>query len=374
MKRAVVLLGAGASIDYGAPSTLKLTNTIERKIRGDSVMRHTGGDVAYLKILAGLTGYLQGIVHFEQIYHCTHELIYMFPPTPGASDEFRPLLLPFISTLGVTENALRALAHKIVEVVYSETSYCCGAPAVSLTPLADFITRLRKDYITRIYTTNYDDFLLQAVPNLYTGFDPGATSPKRFELESFWQKEDEDSLFQLHGSVHMGFSNPFAAGGEIGDLFWFDDRDDARTHAMFTGGDVRRPDGTGFLRTSVITGLDKLSRLQQRPLSHFYSALARDAMLCDVIFVIGSGLADLHLNTWLHEARSRTPRTPILFIDLWRDGFDRQLLRLDAKLSRLFHSLKIEINEHIQAILPRLGGPYRTTGRLQYGIRAFRNF
>ena len=39
-------------------------------------------------------------------------------------------------------------------------------------------------------------------------------------------------------------------------------------------------------------------------------------MLCDVIYVIGSGLADLHLNAWLHETRSRTPRTPILFIDL----------------------------------------------------------
>jgi hypothetical protein len=33
-----------------------------------------------------------------------------------------------------------------------------------------------------------------------------------------------------------------------------------------------------------------------------------------VIFVIGSGLADLHLNNWLHEARSRRPRTPILFM------------------------------------------------------------
>ena len=80
-------------------------------------------------------------------------------------------------------------------------------------------------------------------------------------------------------------------------------------------------DGSSFMRTAVITGLEKLSRLQRRPLSHFYSAMARDMMLVDVIFVIGSGLGDLHLNTWLHEARSRNPIPPILFIDCWEDDF-----------------------------------------------------
>jgi hypothetical protein len=40
-----------------------------------------------------------------------HELIYTFPPTAGA------VLVPFINiTLGVKQQALRALAHKIVEV------------------------------------------------------------------------------------------------------------------------------------------------------------------------------------------------------------------------------------------------------------------
>jgi hypothetical protein len=104
-------------------------------------------------------------------------------------------------------------------------------------------------------------------------------------------------------------------------------------------------DGTGFRRTSIIAGFDKLSRIQQRPLSHFYGALARDLMLCDVIFVIGYGLSDLHLNNWLHEARSRQPRPPILFIDYWNSGFDAQIGNLNAKLIRLFHELNIHINE-----------------------------
>jgi hypothetical protein len=343
MKRALVLFGAGASIDYGAPSTATLTQAIENTVQADAIMRHTGGDVAFRNIRARLGDYL-GAVNFEQIYHCVHELIYTFSPPAGAVDEYRPLLVPFIkTTLDLDRQALEALADKIVEVIYTEASNCCEAPLVPLGTLENFIAGLRRDWITRIYTTNYDDFLLQAAPDLYIGFDPAAPSPKRLDIGSFWNNEDQDCLLYLHGSVHMGFPNPLPF--EIGELGWFDDRVQARQHALFQGGAAHRMDGTGVLRTSIITGLDKLSRLQQRPFSHFYSALGRDAMLCDVIYVIGSGLADYHLNNWLHEARSLVPRTPILFVDLWKDGFGAQKRQINAKLLRMFHSLRIEINE-----------------------------
>jgi SIR2-like domain len=356
MKRAVVLLGSGASIDYGAPSTSRLTDIIRRQVSADAWMRRTGGDWVYSKIRDGLQGYFQhpDTVNFEHVYHCAHELIYASPPAAGAVDEFCPLLVPFINeTLGATPGALSALADKIVEIIYTEVSNCCAAPVVSLTPLADLIAMQRRNFITRIYSTNYDDFPLQAVPDLYTGFDRAAPSPKRFELAQFWSAERTASFFQLHGSVHMGFGAPPQA--DLSELVWFDTREEARLHSKFVGGDARRMDGTGILRTSIITGLDKLSRLQQRPLSHFYSALARDAMLCDVIYMIGCGLNDLHLNNWMHEARSRRPRPPILFVDLWEDGFANVVGLVEAKLLRIFHSLKIEINRDFPGYSPAPG-------------------
>lgn len=74
-------------------------------------------------------------------------------------------------------------------------------------------------------------------------------------------------------------------------------------------------DGSETIHTALVTGFDKLGRLQERPLSHFYASMMRDVMRADVIFVIGSGLGDLHLNALLHEARSRQPPTPLLFVD-----------------------------------------------------------
>lgn len=347
-KRAVVLLGAGASVEYKAPSTTKLTDDIERSVMADAWMKRSGGDAAYAAIRDSLKAYLckPGIVHFEHIYHCAHELLFNSAPGPKAFDEFRPLLVPFLNdNSGISETALRELVRHMAEVIYAEVSAACDRNSLPLDPLRAFFDKLKAQHVLRIYTTNYDDFPLQADPGLYTGFAAALSAdPKPFEIDTFWQKQDVDSIFHLHGSVHMGFPHPIPPGGDLGELFWFDDRAESIKHASFNGGDARRMDGSSFLPTAVITGLDKLSRLQQRPLSHFYSAIALDLMAADLIYVIGSGLADLHLNTWLQEARSRNPRPPILFVDYWNTSFLEAVeFDHDRKEIEMFHALKMRV-------------------------------
>jgi hypothetical protein len=381
-KRVPVLLGAGASVEYKAPTTDQLTSAIEREVIGDPWMKTAGGDAAFATIKTRLKAYLRrpGIVNFEHIYHCAHELIFAFPPTPGAIDEFRPLLFPFLDESGIPQEALQALVKKMAEVIFTEVSAACDRNPLSLRPLADFVTSLRADHITRIYTTNYDDFLLQAVPDLYTGFEATPSrSPEHFDSNQFWHKEDWASAFHLHGSVHMGFAAPHVTSGDVGELFWFDDRATALKHASFSGG-IRaslRMDGRSYVPSAAVIGLDKLSLVQQRPLSDFYSALARDAMLADLLIVIGSGLADLHLNTWLAEARSRTPKPPLLFVDYWPNGFEHDTyFEVERKTIELFHRLQVHISERMRGTRIGIGWTLaddRTSAIWDKGFQAFLN-
>lgn len=345
-KRAIVLMGAGVSFDYGAPLTKPLSDTIQAVVTRDGVAKQTGAAAAFVKIRNKLKTYLEAEPNFEQIYHCAHELLEMHAPSPGAAEEFRPLLFPFLAGRGqISRLSLASLLDKIVDVIFDQITAACANNAVSLTPLKGFISGLRTNFTTRIYTTNYDDLVYQAAPDLYTGFD-GTPRPeaKRFQLDRFWEADEADSLFHLHGSVHMGFPHP-PPGGDLGELCWYDDRAEARKYASFKGSGVRRMDGTEFIRTAVITGLDKLSRLQQRPFAHFYAALAQDLMRADCIFVIGSGLADLHLNTWLKEARSRERKPPLLFVDKWGEhGFMAAAMFDHCRREiEMFHALGIHI-------------------------------
>jgi hypothetical protein len=265
------------------------------------------------------------------------------------------------------------LADKIIQVIYEVVARRCATPACPLRPFETFLKGLATTQTIRIYTTNYDDFALQAFPDLYTGYIPSGEQETRFDTEGFWRRWDVPSLFHLHGSVHMSYSH-HPGQGRFGDLVWFEDRDEARISASFWGSGLRRMDGSEVLRTPIITGLDKLSRLQQRPLPYFYAALTRDVMEADVLYVIGAGLGDLHLNSLLQEARSRPRPAPLLFIDLWDGGFALDGPAPGRKEIEMFHSLAIHAGRGHAVdryddhwIIPR----DRTAAIWDHGFKAF---
>lgn len=327
-KRALVIAGAGAALEFGAPSTSELTELVRERTSTDDIMRHFGCDQACEHIDEKLSDYLVGgdeSVNFEHIFHCAQEILAnSFEPAIGAVNEFRPILYPFLGgrvapdeKIGLTE-----LVRRIPEVLFSILSEACDNPRISLNPLKDFFELLREQYNIRIYTTNYDDFILQAAPDLYHGFDPTpGAGPRSFTPEDFWASVDQDSVCHLHGSVHFGFPPPADAREDLNALRWFHDLAEARRYSSYSGGPKCKMDGSLYLPSALITGFDKLSRMQQTPQAHYYAGLAHDAMTADVIFVIGSGLTDLHINARIAEARRRRPCPPVVFVDRWKGSF-----------------------------------------------------
>ena len=347
--RALVIMGAGASLEFGAPSTSELTGRISAKLFRDELMCHSGADQVYQRINDTLASYLQHSVTFEHVYHCAQEILSnTFEPTSRAVDEYKPILYPFIgrSALLNEEDALRCLLRRLPEVLFSELSVVSGNPTNDLEPLSRFVEHLRKDHVTRIYTTNYDDLILQAVPGLYYGFNTsGNTEPKHFDGESFWNSADKDCVFHLHGSVHFGFSTPVRETGDLNPLCWFEDRKDAIRNFNYNGSEERQMDGSQFIPSVLVTGFDKLARMQQTPYAHYFSSLARDAMRADIIYVIGFSLTDLHISARLAEARRRRPAPPLLFVDFWGGGFLNDT-RWDSgrKEIEMLHKLRLLIN------------------------------
>ena len=229
-KRAFVLMGAGASIEFGAPSTADLTVSVGNRVLADEWLVRNGSADAWSEIRDTLTLYYEGgadAVNFEHIFHCAHELLFTFEPLPGTVDEYSPVLVPFLNRrLDFTRDSLRELVIFMSRFIFAELSEASERPASSLDPLAAFIDRLRHEYVTRIYTTNYDDFILQAVPDLYVGFNRDQTCRvENFNRGAFWQGLNRDSVFHLHGSVHLAFGLPQTP--DLWSLSWYNDRAEA---------------------------------------------------------------------------------------------------------------------------------------------------
>lgn len=357
-KRAIIILGAGASVEYGIPTTMNLTELIEKDICDDDWMKLNEFYTTYKFIKDELSAYLTSpsSVHYENIYHCIHELLHLSPKVVGGTDRFRPLLRPFLqNNTGIEKRTLRNLERKILGSIFSVISGLCEKPTNSLLPLREFLTSISEKFTTRIYSTNYDDLPIQAIGNhnyFNTGFTPFRDGLSKFDSKNFWKNWDKNSLFHLHGSVHMSFIpeslNRYSKTVEHGELFWFDDRAGAKelADAWITGN--RRMDGSGVEISPIVTGLDKLSRIQQSPFCYYYAALAKDLIEADIIFVIGSGLGDIHINNWLHEARRQTEKPPLLFIDYWEEGFRKEHFNTGHKNIEMSLSLLIPNHEQFE--------------------------
>lgn len=350
-KRILVLVGAGASVDFGIPHTRDLTEALEREMEDDQYCVHVGGVEAYRWVKAKLEEYYKaepGEAHFERVYHALHELA-AIKLHDGAVAKYRPVLHPFLrSEHTLTNDALSTAAKTMLRAIYKIVSMSSAAPKRSLAPLTAFIEGLQLNAVPRIYTTNYDDLFSQAFPRFFTGFTHKKDGYSLFSPRDYWTKWESSGLFHLHGSVHFGFPlgqpkrDPDVG---IGDLAWYDNKEEAIKHAHGGGSGRSRLDGTQIETSAIITGLDKLGRLQQSPFLSYYGGLTREVNEADLIVVLGSGLGDLHLNSCILQARRGKSPTPIVYVGWWKDEDLREAIRWGPsdQIVAMIHDLRIDL-------------------------------
>jgi len=318
MKKVCLILGAGASIEFGAPSTEVLTTLIEKCLEDDKWVQDKNAFATYQFIKGKLQKFLvkPGTLHFEHIYHCVHELLkFSYEVSEEAFDEFRYLLQPFLSLIEkndlLAEDKLRCLEQRYIQFIYEVISKSCETPKRPIGPLRKFIKTLTESNVLRIYNLNYDDFCFQAGSSLYTGFEKNKVG--RFLRESFFDMEEEHSLFHLHGSIRMNFPTPSTVF-DFGDLAWFKDKKEALKHSSTASG-RRQMDGGQVATHPIVTGLDKLSRIQSIPFNYYYSMFPRDLFSSDLVILVGYGMSDLHINNWLTQARMSNSKQRLVIID-----------------------------------------------------------
>jgi SIR2-like protein len=345
--RMTVLVGSGASIEFGVSGVKDLTRALNDRTRADEYARYVGADAALDTIIAKLkTLYADPAeVNFERIYHVANRLMQHARNPDQALPEFKPILHPFMAALPpeFDERRLRALERAYVKhlfAIIAEESALADVSAIKT-----FVDQLQTAYLPRIYSLNYDDLFWRAAPDLLTGFGrvPG---PNPFDGSTFFAQTDRAALFYLHGSIHISFAHP--PRGDIGELFWFEEVDDAAKSSDFHGSSPGQADGTFIERSPLVTGLEKSASVLTAPFSYYFSELLRDLMTSDIILVIGYGLADPHVNAHLRLART-SPRQPRLVVI---DYFDwmKVFANNSPWINNFSHTLHVALPDHLAAV------------------------
>ncbi|MDP1665962.1 MAG: SIR2 family protein [Methylobacter sp.] len=320
-KKILVVVGAGASIDFGMPSVTEINKLFIKWAKDEFPLASNQDDNLYSFFEREierykrdhLAGHLRTCTNFEEVLYNMY-LMPAFYPNGVFTSSIGAFLgvrkLPDIRYLGwhrtTDSHVLGRLAEYLIESLLKEFRKRCQEVDKNKTAQwNDFLTKLDEDFELAIVSLNYDNLVYQALSSLNTGFDPVA---KLFKPEMIWQRKSWRCLLHLHGSVHFDFWEG---------LRWIDDL--AKTYNPDLGeargrSSINTKEGAVFPSSEIVAGYGKLSRLSSQPFRTYYAELDRLVHECEGVLFLGYGFADNHLDQAFSNFRN-DPRRPVVVID-----------------------------------------------------------
>ena len=326
-KKLLLIVGAGASVEFGIPSVSEVGGIIDSKAQETHPLSTVRDSNLYAYITEAIERYWTTAVpkplfrkpHFEDVLYAIFALAAAYPAgvhtsTLGALIRVQPL--PDILQLGRTlkhvgRNELGFLADVAVDAIAQTFRDRCRASEKDKTAefatLNEFMSALRDEFDVAVVTLNYDNVMYRAFPGIETGFD---LATGKFDQQRIFDRRYWPCMLHLHGSVH--FDMPTVSGADMHEIYWQPNL--AATFAQNAHGRSSRanPEGAEFPTSVLVAGYGKTTQILRQPFRTYYSELDRLVSQCDAALFAGYGFGDTHLNIAFELFRDIRRRSAVI--------------------------------------------------------------
>ena len=295
MKKTTILLGAGAMIPFGGPTTQELTERLMlNKICGPvlgNIYKWTNKNVNFEFLLSSVENLLDWKLASEDNKvnsinpNILVESVYAYEYTP-------------INTIW---DIYREAVNEIIERVREYDLYTPFCPD-KLRSLDSFVINKSKTSNLKIYSLNYDRLIPKLLKNsnvsFYEGFKDQCCEYDITKFVNF-----HNTFFNLHGSIYYSF----ISGGQVK----LEDIPMNLDHRYnIDGGNP----GESKIFLPIIAGYSKSQRIMSEPLNFGLATFMNDCNTCDRLVIVGYSFGDPHINSILKRFVKRDS-TEILIID-----------------------------------------------------------
>lgn len=311
MKKTTILLGAGAMIPFGGPSTKAVT---------EKLLVHKSCEYVYKVIQQGyeekcnfesLLSALELLLEWNLANDDTRHL--SFRDTSIYRNVFQ-LALPFhYHTTDMVWEMYKQVVNEIIEVIkdydyYPQYTGCRHGKDPAIMDL--FISKCQENSIIKIYTLNYDRLIPNLIGNhleVYEGIDGESFG---YDLKKF--SNHHLTYFNLHGSIYIDY-NPYTG------IKLLDRPVELENAIKMTGGNPNEQK----IFLPIIAGYHKSQRMMSQPFNFGLGAFMCDCDDCETVLIVGYSFSDPHINSILSNY-IKTNKTKIIIVDY---SFDYVLTR-----------------------------------------------
>lgn len=374
-KKRVFLFGAGAVLEWGAPSTWELTNMILKSGFCTTDNKTTITQFIFDKLLDA--GYTAKEVNFETIISVVEELIVYYSPykenvpsliSPFTDAKYGEALLNYSIEGGEKKHGYKLEIPKGTTFPFSKFSYHNESPEQFFFEhlLNDLLTNIcariinyayhseanesilfdgeaSKSFVEwmklhsnetplRLYTLNYDRLFKKLLFNsgleVFEGFSCDNLIDKSCEIPAdllqIVNNWDGHVHYNLHGSAFWNVLEDDENGLPNAEIIY---NHYPHLPSNNTPASLQVEKGKTLMITNIITGYQKAQKGTIAPFKQMQSALDKDCLMADEIYVIGYSFGDEHINSSLRSALRYNTSTKIIIVD---PGFTKGDLDLEV--------------------------------------------
>ncbi len=284
-KKLLLVVGAGASIEFGMPSV----SDVREIINAEAQQWYPLTDCPTTNLYEHLEGlvkrywadnvpaHLRRDPNFEDVLYAIFALAAAYPAgvyTSALGALIRAVKLPDCNVFGqerttVDPFRLSHLGSILVDALLSEFREKCKAAERDRTSefarLGFLMAALQAEFDVAVVSLNYDNVVYRTLSGIETGFDPVTG---RFEQDRIFGRKHWPCMLRLHGSVH--FNMPTSGSGYIHEIYWEPDINATFSQNSCGHGTSRSLEGANFPTSVIVAGYGKTTQLQWRPFRTYY--------------------------------------------------------------------------------------------------------
>ena len=324
-KKLLLITGAGASIDFGMPSVKEIDSLFDNWLLGE--LEIDGSNMTLYKYLQDrIDAYymsrdkigMKKCTNYEEVLYTSMQLssiLTNYKKTPlnvFVKLETFPKIKKFTESKNIEGHDFSLMVGYVVDKLLEDFRGRCLMVQQNykneFDALKGLLDKLNDEFEIGIVTLNYDNVILQAKPDLKTGFSPtGDFSPDEIIRSNDWR-----FCYHLHGSVHFDMQGDKI---DMHQIKWnydlnskFENNSMGRNY-QFTN------EGIDAITSNIIAGYNKTNQILRYPFSLYYSDMIRKINEADGFIFIGYGFNDYHLNHAFRESLIRNRKRPVVIID-----------------------------------------------------------
>jgi hypothetical protein len=337
-KKLLMVVGAGASIDFGMPRVDQVGTIASDGVQGQYPLADEPTSNLYRYIEERIRQYWTARLpkplcrepQFEDVLYAIFALAAAYPAgvfTSPLAALIQVGPFPEITFFGGQRKAVGkdeihgvgiAAVDAIVDAFRQRCTTAEGAKAAELGELQNFLAALQSEFDIAVVTLNYDNIMYRAFPVIETGFDPAT---RRFDAKRIFRRAEWACMLHLHGSVHfdMPFDPAMTPARDLHEIQWQPDINATFAQNASGRSSQRNQEGADFPTSVVIAGYGKMTQILRRPFRTYYSEFDRLVDGCDALLIAGYGFGDMHVNSGLDNFRDSRKR-PVVILDYAKRG------------------------------------------------------